>query len=56
MTMNDDYFNSSYFYVDPYSLRNKTIIHYVPNTNTLFDISNNNSAIYNRIMRFVLFL
>lgn len=56
MTMNDNYFNSSYFYVDPYSLRNKTIIHYVPNTNTLLEISNNNSAIYNHIMRFVLFL
>jgi hypothetical protein len=56
MTMNDRYFNSSYFYVDPYSLRNKTIIHYVPNTNTLFDMSYNDSTIYNHIMKFVLFL
>lgn len=56
MTMNDNYFYSSYFYVDPYSLRNKTIIHYVPNTNTLFDMSYNNSTTYNHTMKFVLFL
>ena len=56
MTMNDNYFGSSYFYVDPYSLRNKTIIHYVPDTNTIFDMSYNNSTIYNHIMKFVLFL
>ena len=56
MTVNDDYFNSSYFYVDPYSLRNKTVIHYVPDTNTLFDMSYNNSTKYNHIMKFVLFL
>jgi len=56
MTVNDDYFNSSYLYVDPYSLRNKTVIHYVPDTNTLFDMSYNNSTKYNHIMKFVLFL
>jgi hypothetical protein len=56
MTMNDNYFDSSYFYVDPYSYKNKTVIHYVPNTNTLFDMSYNKSKINNHMMKFSLFL
>ena len=44
MTMNDNYFNSCLFKVDPY------------NTNTLSDISHNSSNLNNRIMKFVLFL
>jgi hypothetical protein len=56
MTMNDNYFNSSLFKVDPYTYQDKTIIHYVPDTNTLFDISHNSSKVNNRIMKFVLFL
>jgi hypothetical protein len=56
MTMNDIYFNSSLFKVDPYTYQDKTIIHYVPDTNTLFDISHNSSNVNNRIMKFVLFL
>jgi hypothetical protein len=56
MTINDNYFDSSYFYVDPYSLRNKTVIHYVPNTNTFYDMSHNNSTMYNHIMKLFAFI
>ncbi len=56
MTMNDGYYDSSRFYVDPYSLRNQTIIHYVPNANTLFEMSYNDSQKYHYLMKFVLFL
>jgi hypothetical protein len=56
MTMNDGYYDSSNFYVDPYSLRNQTIIHYVPHANTLFEMSYNNSEKYHYMMKFVLFL
>ena len=56
MTMDDNYFNSSLFKVDPYTYQDRTIIHYVPDTNTLFDISHNSSNVENRILKFVLFL
>ena len=36
MTMNGNYFDSSLFKIDPYTFENKTTIHYVPDTNTLF--------------------
>jgi len=53
MTMNGNYFESSLFKIDPYTFENKTIIHYVPDTNTLFEISQNNGYdINNQIMRF----
>lgn len=56
MTMNDYYFDSSLFKVDPYTFDDKTVIHYVPDTNTLFDISYNNSAVNNRMMKFDVYL
>jgi len=53
MTMNGNHFDSSLFKVDPYTFENKTIIHYMPDTNTLFDISHNNSSdINNHIIKF----
>jgi hypothetical protein len=53
MTMNGNYFKSSLFKIDPYTFENKTIIHYMPDTNMLFDISRNNgSDINNHIMKF----
>jgi hypothetical protein len=56
MTLNDNYFDSSLFKIDPYTFENKTIIHYVPDTNTLFDISQNNgSDINNRMIKFGLY-
>jgi hypothetical protein len=42
MTLNDKIDESALFNVDTYSNENKTIIHFVPDINTLFDISRNN--------------
>ncbi len=56
MTMNGNYFESSLFKIDPYTFENKTVFHYVPDTNTLFEISQNNgSNINNQIMKFDLY-
>lgn len=53
MTMNGNYFESSLFKIDPYTFENKTIIHYMPDSNTLFEISQNSgSDINNQIMKF----
>lgn len=57
MTMNDHYFDESLFVVDPYTIRDKTIIHYVPKDNALFEISNNSgSQRINWLIKFVLYL
>jgi hypothetical protein len=57
MTMNDHHFDESLFVVDPYTIQNKTIIHYVPKDNALFEISNNSgSERINWLMKFVLYL
>jgi hypothetical protein len=56
MTMNGNYFESSLFKIDPYTFENKTVFHYVPDTNTLFEVSQNNgSDISNKIMKFDLY-
>jgi hypothetical protein len=53
MTMNGSYFESSLFKIDPYTFEDKTIVHYTPDSNTLFEISQNNrSDINNQIMKF----
>lgn len=57
MTMNDHHFEESLFVVDPYTIKDKTIIHYVPKDNALFEISNNNeNQRSNWLMKFVLYL
>lgn len=57
MTMNDHHFDESLFVVDPYTIRDKTIIHYVPKDNALFEISNNSgSQRSNWLIKFVLYL
>lgn len=57
MTMNDHHFGESLFVVDPYTIQDKTIIHYVPKDNALFEISNNNgNQRSNWLMKFVLYL
>ena len=55
--MNDHHFDESLFVVDPYTIQDKTIIHYVPKDNALFEISNNSgSQRSNWLMKFVLYL
>jgi hypothetical protein len=44
ITMNNQHFDESLFSVDPYTIQNKTIFHYVPKDNALFEISNNNGT------------
>ena len=57
MTMNGHHFDESLFVVDPYTIQDKTIIHYVPKDNALFEISNNSgSQRSNWLMKFVLYL
>ena len=57
MTMNGHHFDESLFVVDPYTIQDKTIIHYVPKDNALFEISNNNGTQRsNWLMKFVLYL
>jgi hypothetical protein len=57
MTMNNQTFDESLFVVDPYSIDNKTIIHYVPHVNALFELSVNEGAAKNNyLMDFVLYL
>jgi hypothetical protein len=57
MTMNDHHFDESLFVVDPYTIQDKTIFHYVPKDNALFEIANNNgSQRSNWLMKFVLYL
>jgi hypothetical protein len=57
MTLNDKIDESALFNVDTYSNENKTIIHFVPDINTLFDISRNNQTDKsNPSMKFVLYL
>ena len=57
MTMNDHHFDESLFVVDPYTIQNKTIIHYVPKDDALFEISNiSGSQRSNWLMKFVLYL
>jgi hypothetical protein len=57
MTLNDKIDESALFNVDTYSNENKTIIHFVPDINTLFDISRNNQTDKSDpSMRFVLYL
>ena len=45
MTMNGQHFDEALFYVDPYTLKNNTIVHYVPKDNALFEISNSNGTL-----------
>ena len=55
MTMNAHHFDEALFVVDPYTIQNKTIIHYVPKDNALFEISNNSGTQRsNWLMKFVL--
>jgi hypothetical protein len=57
MTMNDKRFEESLLVVDPYTIQDKTIIHYVPKDNALFEISNNSGPQRtNWLMKFVLYL
>lgn len=57
MTMNNRHFGESLFVIDPYTIENKTIIHYVPKDNALFEISNNNGTERNNwLMKFILYL
>jgi len=51
--MNGQHFDEAIFSVDPYTLKNKTIVHYVPKDNALFEISNSNGTLEaNKIVRF----
>ena len=53
ITMNGQRFDEAIFSVDPYTLKNKTIVHYVPKDNALFEISNSNGTLEaNKIVRF----
>jgi hypothetical protein len=53
ITMNGQHFDEAIFSVDPYTLKNKTIVHYVPKDNALFEISNSNGTLEaNKIVRF----
>jgi hypothetical protein len=55
MTMNGHHFDESLFVVDPYTIQDKTIIHYVPKDNALFEISSNSGTQRsNWLMKFVL--
>lgn len=55
MTMNNKHFDESLFVVDPYTIENKTIIHYVPKDNALFEVSNNDGTERNNwLMKFVM--
>lgn len=55
ITMNGQHFDEAIFSVDPYTLKNKTIVHYVPKDNALFEISNSNGTLEaNKIVRFSL--
>lgn len=57
MTMNNRHFDESLFVIDSYTIENKTIIHYVPNDNALFEISSNNGTERNNwLMKFILYL
>jgi hypothetical protein len=57
MTMNDHHFDESLFVVDPYTIQGKTIIHYVPKDNALFEISNNSgNKRSNWLIKFALYL
>lgn len=57
MTMNGQHFYEALFSVDPYTLKDKTIIHYVPKDNALFEISNSNGTLEaNKIVQFYLAL
>jgi len=53
ITLNGLHFDEAIFSVDPYTLKNKTIVHYVPKDNALFEISNSNGTLEaNKIVRF----
>jgi hypothetical protein len=53
MTMNGQHFDEVLFYVDPYTLKDYTIVHYVPKDNALFEISNSNGTLEaNKIVQF----
>jgi hypothetical protein len=55
--MNNQTFEESLIVVDPYTIDNKTILHYVPHPNALFELSINDGATkFNRLMEFVLYL
>jgi hypothetical protein len=57
ITMNNQMFDESLFVVDPYTIDNKTVIHYVPHINNLFELSLNDGADKNNyLMEFVLYL
>jgi hypothetical protein len=57
MTVNDKKDKSALFNVDNYSIFNKTVVHYVPDQNTLFDMSRNYQADKSNLsMKFVLYL
>ena len=57
MTMNGHHFDEALFVIDPYTIQDKTIIHYVPKDNALFEISNESgSQRSNWLMKFVLYL
>jgi hypothetical protein len=57
MTMNDQHFDEALFSIDPYTLKDKTIVHYVPKVNALFEISNSNGTLEaNKIVQFNLAL
>ena len=57
MTLNDKIDESALFKIDPYSIENKTIIHYVPDVNSLLKISRNSQRNKNNLlMKFVLYL
>jgi hypothetical protein len=56
MTMNGHHFDEALFVIDPYTIQDKTIIHYVPKDNALFEISNESgSQRSNWLMKFVLY-
>ena len=57
MTMNGHHFDEALFVIDPYTIQDKTIIHYVPKDNALFEISNESGSQRSKwLMKFVLYL
>jgi hypothetical protein len=57
MTMNDHHFDEALFIVDPYTIQDKTIVHYVPKDDALSEISDNSgSQRSNWLMKFDLYL
>ena len=57
LTMNGRHFDEALFSIDPYTLKNNTIFHYVPKDNALFDIANSNVTLRaNRLVQFSLSL